>query len=259
AVVPSYPRHPTALAQQAATVNALTGGRLVLGVGPSHKPGIEDRLGLKYDRPALHMREYVSIIKPLAEVGEVNFQGEMYEVHTNFKIPDARPFPVVISALAPRMLKSAGEVADGTVTWMVGRKTIAENTSPRIREAAQKAGRGDPRIIVGLPVCVHDDAEEARQRAIQIFKGYGLLPNYRRQLEAEGFGEAGEIAVVGNETAVKAQLEAFFDAGATEVIASVFPAGQDGAASFRRTQDFLATLATTDREEQEDGDDDPDD
>lgn len=161
-------------------------------------------------------------------------------------------YPRHPTALAPRMLKSAGEVADGTVTWMVGRKTIAEKTIPGIREAAEKAGRGDPRVIVGLPVCVHDDAGEARDRAIQIFKGYGLLPNYKRQLEAEGLTEAGEIAVVGTETEVKAQLEAFFDAGATEVIASVFPAGQNGKASFQRTQDFLATLATTEDDDEND-------
>ena len=135
AVVPSYPRHPSALAQQAATVNALCGGRLVLGVGPSHAPGIE-ALGLAYDRPALHMREYVAILKALGEEGRVDYEGRMYRVRTGFACPDAQPFQVVISALAPLMLKAAGEVADGTVTWMVGRNTIAERTAPAIAAAA---------------------------------------------------------------------------------------------------------------------------
>ena len=241
AVVPTYPRHPSALAQQAATANALAGGRLVLGVGPSHAPGIE-ALGLAYDRPALHMREYVTILRALASEGRVDFEGEMYRMKTGFACPDASPFPIVISALAPLMLKAAGEVADGTVTWMVGRETIAGSTAPRIRAAASAAGRPEPRVVVGLPVCVHDDREQAIARAVGIFKGYGMLPNYRRQLDAEGLGEAGEIAVVGSEQHVTDQLQAFFDAGATEVIASVYPAGDDSRGSFARTHALLESL-----------------
>ena len=244
AVVPSYPRHPSALAQQAATANALADGRLVLGVGPSHKPGIE-ALGLNYDRPALHTREYVTILKALAAEGRVDFQGEVYQVRTGFACPGAQDFPVVVSALAPLMLKAAGEVADGTVTWMVGRETIATRTVPHITKAAADAGRPAPRITVGLPVCVHDDEAQATQRAVGIFAGYGQLPNYRRQLDAEGLGEAGEIAVVGNEDRVAEQIQGFFDAGATEVIASVYPTGDDSRGSFQRTYDLLQQLASS--------------
>ena len=243
AVVPSYPRHPNALAQQAATVNALTGGRLVLGVGPSHAPGIE-ALGLKYDRPAQHMREYVSILKALTTEGQVDYQGDIYQIRTGIAVPDASPFPIVMSALAPLMLKAAAEVADGTVTWMVGQKTIAENTVPRITKAAADAGRESPRVIVGLPVCVHNDKEQAIARANQVFGHYYSLPNYRRQLDNEGLSSAGEIAVVGNENDVESQLQAFFDAGATEVLASVFPAGDDSRGSFTRTNELLKGLAT---------------
>lgn len=243
AVVPSYPRHPNALAQQAATVNALCGGRLVLGVGPSHAPVIES-LGLAYDRPALHMREYVSILKALGETGQVDFSGQTYNIRTGFACPDAQPYAVVISALAPMMLKAAGEVADGTVTWMVGRKTIEEHTVPRITKAATDAGRDAPRVVVGLPVCVHDEKEVATARAVQIFSGYGQLPNYRRQLDSEGLEQAGEIAVVGNESEVAAQLQGFFDAGATEVIASVYPAGDDSRGSFARSTECLKNLAS---------------
>ncbi|MEC9252231.1 MAG: TIGR03564 family F420-dependent LLM class oxidoreductase [Pseudomonadota bacterium] len=241
AVVPSYPRHPSALAQQAATVNALTNGRLILGVGPSHAPSIE-ALGLEYSRPARHMREYVSILKALGDEGRVEFDGEMYKMKTGFACPEASPFPVVMSALAPLMLKAAGEVADGTVTWMVGNKTIRDHTVPIITKAASDSGRATPRVIVGVPVCVHDDHEQAIARSVQIFQGYGHLPNYRRQLDAEGIDQAGEIAVVGSESEVEARLREFFDAGATEVIASVYPAGDDGRASFTRTNECLRSL-----------------
>ena len=242
AVVPSYPRHPNALAQQAATVNALCGGRLVLGVGPSHAPAIQS-LGLAYDRPALHMREYVTILKALGGDGQVDFQGAMYRIRTGFACPDAQPFAVVVSALAPLMLKAAGEVADGTVTWMVGKNTIGSRTAPGITKAAANANRPAPRVIAALPVCVHDDKAQATARAVQIFQGYGQLPNYRRQLDAEGLDQAGEIAVVGNEDEVTAELQAFFDAGATEVIASIYPAGDDSRGSFARTTALLRKLA----------------
>ena len=245
AVVPSYPRHPSALAQQAATTNALCDGRLVLGVGPSHAPGIE-ALGLAYDRPALHMREYVTVLKALGGEGRVDFQGKMYQVRTGFACPDAKPFAVVISALAPLMLKAAGEVADGTVTWMVGQNTIRSKTAPGLAKAATDAGRDAPRVVVGLPVCVHDDKAQATARAVQIFQGYGQLPNYRRQLDAEGLDQAGEIAVVGNEDEVSAELRGYFDAGATEVIASIYPAGDDSRGSFARTTELLQALAKSD-------------
>ena len=241
AVVPTYPRHPNALAQQAATVNALAGGRLVLGIGPSHAPGIE-ALGLQYKSPARHIREYVTIIRSLTAEGSVDFEGSMYRIKTGFACPDAQPFPIVVSALAPLMLQAAGEVADGTVTWMVGRNTIASHTAPRITEAAAAAGRPEPRIIVGLPVCVHDDREQATVRAQQIFAGYGNLPNYRRQLDAEGLEQAGQMAVVGNEDQVSESLAAYFDAGATEVIASVYPSGDDSRGSFARTHALLRRL-----------------
>ena len=242
AIVPSYPRHPNALAEQAATANALAGGRLVLGVGPSHAPVIE-RLGLAYIKPAQHMREYVSVLRSLTETGRVDFAGEMYHIQTGFFCPDATPFPIVISALAPMMLKVAGEVADGTVTWMVGPKTVSEHTAPRINRAARDAGNDDPRVIVGVPVCCHDDKSEAIARSIQIFQAYSQLPNYRRQLDSEGLDQAGEIAVVGNENEIEAGFQAFFDAGATEVIASVYPAGTSGRESFQRTLNCLQTLA----------------
>ena len=184
----------------------------------------------------------MTVLKSLADDGRVDFGCSMYRIRTGFASPDAAPFPVVVSALALLMLKAASEVADGTVTWMVGENTIANHTAPRIREAAAAAGRPAPRIVVGLPVCVHDDREQATARSVQIFSGYGNLPNYRRQLDAEGLEQAGEVAVVGNEDQVTEALASYFDAGATEVIASVYPAGHDSRGSFARTHALLTRL-----------------
>jgi 5,10-methylenetetrahydromethanopterin reductase len=240
AVVPTYTRHPNVMAQQALTVNAATRGRLVLGIGPSHRPVIE-RLGLSYDQAALHVREYVSIVRALVHEGRVEFEGQKYSVRTALQVPGARPFPILISALAPLMLRTAGEVADGTVTWMAGRKAIETHVAPRVRAAAKEAGRPEPRIVVGIPVAVCDDPAAGRRRAAQIFQLYGNLPNYRRILDVEGANPE-DVAVCGPEATVEAGLRAFAAAGATDLIVSLYPVGDDTQASLQRTREFVNTL-----------------
>ncbi|OGO50158.1 MAG: LLM class F420-dependent oxidoreductase, partial [Chloroflexi bacterium RBG_16_68_14] len=241
-VVPTYPRHPFALAQQALTVQAATGGRLTLGIGPSHKLVIENMLGLSYDQPASHVREYLSVLRPLVNEGRVAFSGQHFRVAGGLGVPGATPFPILISALAPMMLRVAGELADGTVTWMTGPRTLKDHVVPRINAAAEAAGRPRPRVCAGLPVCVTDDAGQARERAGQEFQVYGQLPNYRRMLDREGAAGPADIAIVGNEEQVEAQVRAFAAAGATDLAASIFPAGGDEAASLARTRAFLRGL-----------------
>lgn len=149
-VVPTYPRHPVAMAQHALTTAAATGERFLLGLGPSHRPGIEGSFGLSYDRPALHTREYLSVLRPLMNEGRVQFSGEFYNVNAELDVLDRPQCPVLISALAPRMLRLAGELADGTITWMAGPKTIREHITPRIGRSADASGREAPRVCVGL-------------------------------------------------------------------------------------------------------------
>lgn len=243
-VVPTYTRHPNVLAQQAATVNAATGGRLTLGIGPSHRPVIE-RLGLAYDRPALHIREYVQILRALTTEGSASFEGEYYRMTAGFNLVGAQPIPILISALAPLMLRVAGEVADGTVTWMAGLTAIRNHVVPRITEAATNAGRPAPRVAVGLPVAVTDDAAAARATAATTFGGYGRLENYRRILDRGEAPGPEDVAVVGTETEVADQLAAYAAAGATDFIASPFPVGDDAAASIQRTTELLQGLVET--------------
>lgn len=245
-VVPTYPRHPAALAQQALTTAAASGGRFILGIGPSHRPGIEDSFGLSYDRPAQHTREYLSVLRPLLETGRVRFSGDFYEVNAALDVPDRPTCPVLISALAPRMLRLAGERADGTITWMAGPRAIREHIAPRINRAADAAGRdAAPRICVGLPTTVCDDAAAGR-RAAAAYARYGQLVNYRRILDIEGVEGPSEVAVVGNEQSLRWQLEQFAAAGATDFIANIFDAGDgdgDGdGASARRTYAALRDL-----------------
>ena len=242
AVVPTFPRHPVMLAQQALTANAATGGRLDLGIGLSHRPSVEDRWGLSFDRPALHMREYLGVLRALVESGSVEFEGEMFRVNAAIDVPDAAPFPILIAALAPRMLRIAGEHSEGTVTWMVGPKTLRSHVAPRISAAAENAGRPKPRVCVGLPIAVTDDPVAARQRAADNFVRYGQLPSYRRMLDLEGVESPADIAVVGSEEEVESQLREVADAGATELLASIFPIGDDEEGSVSRTRALLKSL-----------------
>ena len=240
-VVPTYPRHPAALAQQALTTATASRGRFVLGIGPSHRPGIEDSFGLSYDRPALHTREYLSVMRPLLEKGEVQFEGEFYRVNTELAALERPACPVLISALAPQMLRLAGELADGTITWMAGPRTIEQHITPRIRRAAENSGRGQPRVCVGLPTAVTDDESAGRLKAAESYERYGQLVNYRRMLDIEGVESPAEVAVVGNEASLQRQLETFAEGGATDFVANIFDVPGEPESS-QRAYDALKAL-----------------
>ena len=242
AVVPTFPRHPVMLAQQALTANAATGGRIDLGIGLSHRPTVEERWGLPFERPAQHMSEYLSVLRSLVEGGSAHFEGEIFRVNADIDVPSAEPFPILVAALAPRMLRIAGEQADGTVTWMVGPRTLRTHVVPRITAAASDADRPAPRVCVGLPISVTDDPVGARLQAAEHFGRYGLLPSYRRMLDIEGVESPADIAVVGSEDEVTEQLAVVAEAGATELLASVFPHGDDEEASVARTRALLKSL-----------------
>ena len=242
AVVPIFTIHPHTLAKHALTAQIASGGRLTLGVGLSHRPVVEDVLGLSYRNPARRMGEYLGVLRPLLDEGKVDYAGRFYNVKAQFQMPGATPVPVVIAALAPRMLRIAGEQADGTFTWMAGVKTIESHVIPRIQAAAQAADKPSPRVCVGMPVAVTDDSQGAREQAAKIYERYGQLTNYRRMLDLEGVEGPSEVALIGNETEVEEQLKAYADAGATDFLASIFPAGGDEEASLTRTANLLKSL-----------------
>lgn len=245
-VVPSYPRHPLALAQTAATTQVFCGGRLTLGVGVSHRPVIEGLHGLSYDSPAAHMREYLSVLVPLVTTGEVDFHGEHYNVSGGFVVRDTSPVSVVVAALSPMMVRVAGAHSDGIVTWLTGPRNLDGITST-LREAATSAGRGEPRVVAGIPVAVDDNADAARATVEAVFARYGTMENYQRQIAREGVATPGANAAVGSEADVEKQLRRYAEAGATELWAVVVGVGDLGsdaaAASIRRTRTLLAALA----------------
>ena len=242
-IVPSYPRHPMALAQQAATTQQLCGGRLTLGVGVSHRPVISGLLGLPYDSPARHMREYLSVLVPLLTEGQVSFRGSYYRVDGGFVIPGTTRVSVVVGALAPRMVRVAGELADGVVTWLAGLHTLENDIVTGVRKAAADGGRAEPRVVAALAVAVCDDRAAGIAQAELVFARYGGLENYQRLMQREGVSSPGQLAVVGTETEVVAQLRRYADVGVTEAWATIFPVGPAAEASIDRTRKLLAGLA----------------
>ena len=242
-VVPTYPRHPLALAQQAATAQALAGGRLTLGVGVSHRPVIEGMHGIPYEKPAHHMREYLSILGPLLTEGKASFQGERYHVDAQITVPGTHRVSIVVGGLSSRMVQIAGELADGVVTWLAGRRTLENQIVPRVRRAAAEADRPPPRVIAALPVAVCDDTEEARGVANQALSRYAALTNYQRQFEREGVATPGDVAVLASESVVEQALRALADIGVTEFWPITIPVGEDAQDSLRRTRALLTALA----------------
>ncbi|MGR9093423.1 MAG: TIGR03564 family F420-dependent LLM class oxidoreductase [Gammaproteobacteria bacterium] len=238
AVTPTFPRHPIAMAQQALTAAAATGGRFTLGIGLSHKPVIEKLYGLSYDHPARHMREYLEVLMPLLAGETVNYDGQVFNVHDiAIEVPGTQRPPVVVAALGPAMLNIAGSLADGTNTWMVGPNTMADHIIKRLHAAAAAAGRPDPLVVGGFPVVITDNPDAVRQSMAEPLAVYGQLPSYRAMLEREGAGHPVDLALVGNEQTVGAQLQRLRDIGVTDFMGAIFDV-EDGA--WRRTVDFLS-------------------
>lgn len=238
AVVPTYPRHPAVLAQQALTASLAVSGRLVLGIGLSHQIVIQDMYGYSFDRPARHMREYLAVLLPLLAGEPADFDGETVHAHIGLSVPrtDTR-VPVLLAALAPRMLRLAGEQADGTVLWMTGLATVRDYVVPSITAAAAAAGRPSPRVVCMLPVCVTSDPAAARADADRVLAIYGQLPSYRAMLDREGAAGPGDVAIVGDEESVAAQLTALAQAGVTDFVAAQYTRTDRAA----RTRAFLAS------------------
>ena len=242
-VVPTYPRHPLALAQQAATTQALCGGRLTLGVGVSHRPVIDGMHGLPYLSPAAHMREYLSVLEPVLTDGTVTFAGEFFQVDGGFTVLGTSRVSIVAAALGPKMVQVAGECSDGVVTWMVGPQALATRIVGPLQRAASDAGRAAPRVIAGVQVAVCDDVDLGHAAAEQVFARYAGMENYQRMFERDGVPSPGSLAVVGTESQVEQQLRQYADVGVTELWPTVFGVGEDAGASVRRTRAVLAHLA----------------
>jgi F420-dependent oxidoreductase-like protein len=260
AVVPTWSHHPYAMAQHALTAQAACGGRLLLGIGPSHQSVAEGWYGADYHGVINHVREYVEVLDAVNAAqadanagrgmagmgGRVHHEGELYPVESLLGVPGAETVPVYLAALAPLMLKLAGERAEGTITWMCDEHAIETHVVPRLTAAAEGVGRPVPRVIGGMPVGVCDGREQGLAAAEARYGGYRDIPTYARALARGESGSPAEVAAVGTEDEVAARIRSYETAGVTDLAAMTFGIGADRTERERnhqRTLDLLADLA----------------
>ena len=190
-VLPIYSRTPAATAQQAVTIDEYSGGRMVLGLGVSHKVTVENWYGAKLDRPLEAMREYVAILRACF-AGEDPPEGELF--HTRFRFMGLEPradMPIYVAGLSPRMLRLAGEIGDGVTLWLCNPDYIRDVVVPEVREGRRRAGKelDGFDIVAAVPAAVTDDRKAAYETMRGDLVTYWSLPFYRAMIERSGFAE----------------------------------------------------------------------
>lgn len=246
-VLPIYTRHPTAMSQAAATLDEVSGGRFRLGIGISHQVTVEGMWGLPLRHPVDAMREYLTIVHSSLRQGGCSFEGRYFTARWSYSAPRRPDLPVLISALNPRMLELAGELADGVLLWMCSPAYVRDRVIPQVRAGRWRAGLdlNGFEVLAAVPVCLTPDAEAGRAVFRKMAARYAALPYYRRMLDASGFAaslETGEIpdsmleqlAGIGSPEAVRGILAAYREAGCTLVAVGPF-SGHPGAAGFEAT------------------------
>ena len=245
-VIPIYARTPCNMAQSFATLDELSGGRAIAGLGVSHKPVVEHWFGQSIDKPLAEMREYVAILRAILR-GEDPPQGEKFG--TAFAFTGYEPLradiPVYLAGLSPGMLRLAGEIADGVILWLCNPNYVRDVVVPTVREGREKAGRPLEGfdIVAAVPSAVTGEPGEVVQRMQGELQTYFGLPYYRAMIERSGFDpDAGPtddfirvLAAIGSREEAQASVRAYHEAGATSPCVGGIP-GTD----FDATLDALA-------------------
>ncbi len=256
AVVPTFGRHPIAMAMSAATAQAASNGRFRLGIGPSHKPIVEHVYGLSYDKPVRHMKEYLTIVRELLQGGQTSYKGEVYQVQGQHSVDGGTDVPVLMSALGSQMCRLAGRIADGVLPWLAPTEYVRDTIVPAVKDGAAAAGRSAPPIIAETACVISDDSKEVLEVVQQNMGFYLAMPAYRALFERAGLASAeasqtngwtSEMidAVIpwGSADQVASRVESYFAAGADEVVLSPVGVGAEADASYESTLQVLSELA----------------
>jgi F420-dependent oxidoreductase-like protein len=221
-VVPINPRHPLVVASQAQTAQAAAHGNFSLGLGLGAHDPERQAFGTAWPNTIRRLREHLTVLRSIFDEGTVDFHGEELTASPAWPVavPGGTPIPIYVAAMGPKALSVTGELADGTLPYLAGPRTIAEFVQPTIAKAAADAGRPNPRIIAAVPVLVTDDADAGRNFAAEQLAFYGTIPSYQKVIAREGVENVAELAAVGSAEAVARQLKRYLDAGATDVVLS---------------------------------------
>ncbi|MFI6090781.1 LLM class F420-dependent oxidoreductase [Streptomyces sp. NPDC051218] len=246
AAIPVFGRHPLPVSSQAQTAQAATGGRYHLGLALGTKQLTEAAFGIPHERPIGRLREFLTALRQLLETGTSDFHGELLTATTplSAQVPGADPqVPILVAAMGPQALRVSGELADGILPLLAGPRALAEHIVPAVNAAAEAAGRPAPRIVAFVPGVVTADAETVRDTATAALSFYEQFPSYQRVIGLSGATRAADLAVIGDEEHVAAEVHRYREAGATEVVFTSTELG--GEADRRRTWKLLGELAST--------------
>lgn len=255
-IVPTWPRHPIVAVQQVEVIANLAPGRFRLGLGPSHKPSMEQMFGFEFNTPLTNLREYVHIVKTLLRDGSVDFDGRHYHAHAQIPKP-FQDVEVMVSALRLGSYEYAGAETDGAISWVSPYSFLRDEALPAMRVGAERNGRAvPPPLVAHVPICVTANRADALAVGKQQLAHYPRLPFYAGMLKAAGFPEVlstGEwndamlesILIIGEEDQVAARLQELFDWGIGEIIAHILLVGDDKQNSWNRAVDLLASVAAT--------------
>ena len=251
AIVPTFPRHPVVVAQQAADIGNLAPDRFTLGVGPSHAPAVEGRYGIAYARPLEHLREFVNIVKRLLAGEQVDFSGKRFKV--NARLAYTADVPVIISALRAGSFELAGEIADGAVTWLCPAPYLRDVALPALARSAATVGRSRPKLIAHAFLALTTDTSDLSRGISESLTHYPQLHNYQEMFAAAGLPEAREgkwspamieaVVLHGDSATCERKVRQFMAvSGSDELILSVLATGVDRTASVRRTLEWIGEL-----------------
>ncbi|MEU3961755.1 LLM class F420-dependent oxidoreductase [Streptomyces buecherae] len=242
--IPVFGRHPLPVASQALTAQAATHGRYHLGLALGSKLLAEGGFGIPFERPVARLREFLTAIRPLLETGSTEFRGELLSVSSPIpsRVAGAEGgVPLLVAAMGPQALRVSGELADGILPFLAGPRALAEHIVPAVTRAAEAAGRPAPRIVAIAHGVVTDDVDGVRETVAEQLAFYEQIPSYARVIELSGARRAVDVSVIGDESALAAEVRRYRDAGATEVVFSGTELA--GPASRRRTWAVLGELA----------------
>jgi F420-dependent oxidoreductase-like protein len=221
-VVPINPRHPLIVASLAQTAQAASHGNFSLGLGLGAHAPERQAFGTSWPNTITRLREHLTVLRSILDTGVVDFSGSEITAQPGWpvRVAGGTPVPVFLAAMGPKALQVTGELADGTLPYLAGPRTIAEFIEPVIAKSAADAGRRKPRIIAEVPAIVSENVDTARDFADEQLSFYEAIPSYQKVIAREGVASAADLAAVGSAEAVRWQLQSYLDAGATDVVLS---------------------------------------